>query len=68
VDPIEKTRENRLRRVAYRQGLQLVKSRTRDPRALDYGVYHLMRGEAVVPESVDSDLNAIEAFLTGDRP
>src|SRR5258708_27379853 len=33
----EKVRENRLRRMAERQGHQLVKSRRRDPRAYDYG-------------------------------
>ncbi len=32
----EKVRENRLRAMAERQGLALRKSRTRDPRALDY--------------------------------
>src|SRR5258708_16018140 len=32
----EKVRENRLRRMAERQGHQLVKSRRRDPRAYDY--------------------------------
>ncbi len=32
-----KVRENRLRRMADRQGLTLTKSRRRDPRALDYG-------------------------------
>jgi hypothetical protein len=37
----EKVRENRLRRMADRQGLQLVKSRRRDPRAVDYGTYAL---------------------------
>ncbi|HWK18748.1 MAG TPA: hypothetical protein VNR66_14950, partial [Solirubrobacteraceae bacterium] len=33
----ERTREQRLRRMADRQGLRLEKSRTRDPRAIDYG-------------------------------
>jgi hypothetical protein len=32
----EKIRENRLRRMADRQGLRLEKSRRRDPRAIDY--------------------------------
>jgi hypothetical protein len=32
----DKTRETRLRRMAERQGYQLVKSRRRDPRAIDY--------------------------------
>lgn len=39
----EKVRENRLRRMAERQGLRLVKSRRRDPRAIDYGEMWLNR-------------------------
>ena len=38
----DKIRENRLRRMAERQGLRLVKSRRRDPLALDYGRYWLL--------------------------
>jgi hypothetical protein len=38
----EKVRENRLRRMADRQGLRLEKSRRRDPRAIDYGMYTLV--------------------------
>jgi hypothetical protein len=34
--------ENRLRRMAQRQGLRLEKSRRRDPRALNYGTYWLI--------------------------
>jgi hypothetical protein len=41
----EKVRENRLRRMAERQGLRLVKSRRRDPRAIDYGMYMLVNAE-----------------------
>ncbi len=37
-----KTRENRLRRAAHRQQLQLVKSRSRHPQAPDYGGYMLV--------------------------
>jgi hypothetical protein len=37
----DKARENRLRRVAARQGLNLMKSRARDPQAPDYGTYML---------------------------
>lgn len=42
----EKVRENRLRRAAERQGFMLVKSRRRDPRALDYGLYVLVEDSA----------------------
>jgi hypothetical protein len=38
----DKVRENRLRRMAERQGLRLEKSRLRDPRALGYGGYMLI--------------------------
>lgn len=38
----DKIRENRLRRAAERQGLRLEKSRRRDPRASEYGTYHLV--------------------------
>lgn len=37
----DKVRENRLRRVAERQGAYLEKSRRRDKRAKDYGLYRL---------------------------
>ena len=38
----EKVRENRLRRMAQRQGYMLLKSRRRDPKATDYGEYTLV--------------------------
>jgi hypothetical protein len=46
-DPIEaaqvhKVRENRARRMAVRQGLVLMKSRRREPRAIDFGGYMLV--------------------------
>jgi hypothetical protein len=54
--------------MAERQGLRLVKSRRRDPRALDYGVFWLRKGDD--PERVvfggtkGADLDAIEKRLT----
>ncbi len=36
-----KVHENKLRRMAARQGLQVVKARRIDPRAIDYGTYSL---------------------------
>ena len=48
----DKVRENRLRRVAQRQGLALAKSRRRDPRATDYGTYML----------VDPSTNGVVAY------
>ena len=52
----EKIRENRLRRMAQRQGLVLSRSRRRDPRALDFGTYMLLSAKtsAVVAQGVES--------------
>lgn len=63
----EKVLENRLRRMADRQGLRLAKSKRRDPRALDYGKYRLIdhdHGGSVMAEW--EDIDTIEAFLTQD--
>ena len=66
----EKVRENRLRRMAERQGLRLVKSRRRDPLAMDYGGYMLVdvfnntvvAGELNTPRVLTVD--EVEAYLT----
>ncbi|CCH77137.1 conserved hypothetical protein [Nostocoides japonicum T1-X7] len=71
MDP-DKIRENRLRRMADRQGLRLVKSRRRDPRALDYGTYMLTDPctNTVVAWGLQSgyglSLDEVEARLTED--
>jgi hypothetical protein len=39
LDMPEKTTENRLRRKAARLGFKLIKSRTREEQAVDYGKY-----------------------------
>lgn len=64
VDQAEKVRENRLRRMAERQGLTLTRSRRRDPRALDFGKYWLTdaNGVSVSPEQ-GIDIDEVEAFL-----
>jgi hypothetical protein len=49
TDQQYKVLENRLRRAAQRQGLRLVKSRRRDPRAYDYGTYCLVEGPPPSP-------------------
>jgi hypothetical protein len=41
----QKVRENRLRRMADRQGYRLEKSRARDPRDLTFGGYQLINIE-----------------------
>jgi hypothetical protein len=50
---ILKVRENALRRLAERRGYQLVKSRSRDPRAMDYGRYKIIE-------------SATQAIVAGD--
>ncbi len=42
VDTPEKVRLNKLRRMADRQGLKLVKSKRRDPLAVDYNLFWLV--------------------------
>ena len=61
----EKTRENRLRRLAERHGLALVKSRRRDPEAMTFGLYGLTARTDVVaePSVLSLRLDEIEAFL-----
>jgi hypothetical protein len=69
----EKSRETRLRRMAERQGLRLVKSRLRDPNAIGYGKYVLVDVETntvAIPDGYgptgqpDWPLDEIEAWLT----
>ena len=64
----EKVRENRLRRMAERQGLSLTRSRRRDPLALDYGKYWLIHadGSRVTPLG-GGTLDEIERYLTSPR-
>jgi hypothetical protein len=64
-----KVEENRLRRMAKRQGLTLRKSRRRDFRALEYGTFDLvdMNGRLVLGNKrtgYGCSLAAIEDFLT----
>ena len=66
----DKVRENRLRRMAERQGLRLLKSRRRDPLAYDYGGYMLVDastngGGGNLAYSLD--LDQVERSLTGDQ-
>ena len=66
-------RENRLRRMAERQGYLLRKSRPRDPRALDYDGYMLIEPTQNVgvlgytPHAFSATLDGVEAFLTDDN-
>jgi hypothetical protein len=72
MDAEEEVRENRLRRMAERQGLRLIKARRRDPRAYDYGTYGLLDAYTnnVVacgrPEPYGMSRDEIEKYLTRD--
>ena len=63
----DKVRENRLRRMAERQGVRLVKSRRRDSRAVGFGMYQLDDGTA--PLTVDAmyrlTMDEVERRLAG---
>lgn len=65
----DKVRENRLRRAAERQGLALVKSRRRDPRAVDFGLYWLTNPATNTLETHEHglSLDEIEAYLTSPQ-
>jgi hypothetical protein len=63
----EKIRENRLRRMATRQGLHLVKARWRDPRALGYGGYMIVDDSPNALVADCTNLDQVEAWLTDDE-
>ncbi|MDL4815972.1 hypothetical protein [Actinomadura opuntiae] len=65
----DKVRENRLRRMANRQGYALKKSGRRDPRAVDYGVYWVIdpNTNALLTDEKGLSLDEIERWLTSDR-
>jgi hypothetical protein len=69
-DTLDKVRENRVRRLAERQGLILRKSRRRDPRAWDFGSYWLIdadRNALVFPDVHGGSLDDMERYLTSDE-
>jgi hypothetical protein len=64
MDAKTKVRENRLRRMASRQGLRLEKSRQRDPMALDYGKYSLNGRPGHIHVFIgQGDLDQVEDWL-----
>ena len=69
MDTAEKVRENKMRRIAQRQGLRLEKSPRRDPLARDYGGYRITRSNRPVAggTTYKLDLDAVETYLTGER-
>lgn len=65
-----KVYENRLRRMASRQGLELRKHKVRDPRAINHGTYGLSdAGTSAVthggPDGYGLGLDQVERILTG---
>jgi hypothetical protein len=69
MDKTEKTRENRLRRMAARQLHRLEKSRRRDQHAVDFGGFMLVDHRNIIVlgagrHEYDATLNEIEAYLT----
>ena len=73
----KKVYENRLRRVAYRQGYRLEKSRRRDERAITFGLYRLvdlLTGEVIGAGRLEDgaggfglELSDVAANLLGDH-
>lgn len=66
----EKVIENRVRRMAERQGLKLEKSRRRDPRAIGFGGFQLVDQNNVVvcggaPHEYSATIADVEAYLAG---
>lgn len=72
TDEQRKVLENRLRRAAARQGLRLVKSRARDPRAVGYGTFMLVDVQTTgvacygLSDGYGLDLHHVAAYLFGD--
>ena len=70
MDTSTKVHENRLRRMADRQGLKLIKSRRRDHLALDYDSWWITdkRNNLVVGDrNTGMSLDDVEAVLTKGR-
>lgn len=69
----EKVLENRCRRALQRRGLQLVKSRQRDPHAAGYGGFAIIdpSANAIVAGGIGSheamDLDEVRAWLGDGR-
>ena len=74
MEQSEKVRENRMRRMATRRGLRLIKSPMRDRSGLDYGRYRIETTGGTPPPGVQSgyyyafaNLDEVEAYLTSPR-
>lgn len=69
-----KVRENRMRRMAARRGLRLVKSPQRDRGGLDFGRYRIESSDGTLPPGIQpgrhysfAGLDEVEAYLTTAR-
>lgn len=60
----DKVRDNRLRRMADRQGLILARSRRRDPLATDYGLYTLTDKVQGLTIAAGWTMDRAEEYLT----
>jgi hypothetical protein len=62
----ESAREARLRRLASRQGLAVRKSRAREPRAIEYGLYGVIDpySNTWVSQPFSMTLDGLEEFLS----
>ena len=58
----EKVRENKVRRVAERRGFTVVKSRRRDPMAVDYGRFQLFEAHGKML-ALEGSLSEVERYL-----
>jgi hypothetical protein len=67
-DTESKVRENRLRRLAARQGLQLEKSRVRDPRAVTYGRWFVVQDNMLLTSEHGMTLDEVAVFLEPTSP
>ena len=63
-----KVRENRLRRMATRQGLEIHKYRTRDPQSITFGMYFVFGWEYGSKVSFERiNLDEVEGFQGQDQ-
>ena len=59
----ERVRENKVRRIAQRRGFRVERSRRRDPQALDYARYWLIRVEDKEEMLSRVELDDVEEWL-----
>jgi hypothetical protein len=74
MEQSEKVRENRMRRMAGRRGLRLVKSPQRDQGGLEYGRYRIETGDGALAAGIQAgrhypfaSLDEVERYLSAPR-